>query len=232
MEHSEQINELANALAKAQGEIRNAHKDSNNPYYNSKYADIAEVWDSCRNQLSSNGLSVFQGNEEKGEDTYLVTMLMHNSGQWIKSKIKIPLPKAGEAVEYNKAGKEIKKNMFQVIASGMTYLRRVTLSAAVGIAPTDKTDDDAESCNISSKKKEEKPPIEPINLEEFERFIQENKLNDPFSPMHLYLFGIAEKKKWTIQQVNEYAYRNKHAFLLAFTEYQRDKQAKVSANDE
>ena len=60
MQTSEQINELAAALAKAQGEITGALKDSANPFFKSKYADLASCWDACRGPLSRNGLSVIQ----------------------------------------------------------------------------------------------------------------------------------------------------------------------------
>ena len=60
MIHSEQINELGAALAKAQGLIEGAKKDSANPFFKSKYADLASVWEACRKHLSDNGLSVTQ----------------------------------------------------------------------------------------------------------------------------------------------------------------------------
>ena len=57
---SEQINELAKALAAAQALITGAKKDSDNPFFKSRYADLGSVWDSIRRPLSSNGLSVVQ----------------------------------------------------------------------------------------------------------------------------------------------------------------------------
>lgn len=48
---SEQINELAAALAKAQGQIEGAKKSSSNPFFKSKYADLAECWNTCREAL-------------------------------------------------------------------------------------------------------------------------------------------------------------------------------------
>ena len=63
METSENINEISSALAKAQGKIENATKDSSNPFFKSKYADLTSVWAACRKQLSENGLSVIQSPE-------------------------------------------------------------------------------------------------------------------------------------------------------------------------
>ena len=61
IEHSEQINELAKALAAAQAEIEGASKDKTNPHFKSRYADLASVWEACRKPLSKHGLSVIQG---------------------------------------------------------------------------------------------------------------------------------------------------------------------------
>ena len=56
MEKSESINELAAALAKAQGQMEGAKKDSENPYFKSKYADLAAVVKAIRGPFSDNGL--------------------------------------------------------------------------------------------------------------------------------------------------------------------------------
>ena len=125
---SEQINELATALAKAQGEILRAIKDSANPFFKSKYADLSSVWNACRQPLSKNGLSIIQTFETEGE-TYLITTLVHSSGQWIRSKLPILTVKK-DAQEYGKA---------------ITYMRRYALSAIVGVSPDD--DDDGNSAN-------------------------------------------------------------------------------------
>ena len=60
MLQSESIKELATALAKAQGALKPAVKDSLNPHFKSKYADLASVWEACREPLSSNGIAIVQ----------------------------------------------------------------------------------------------------------------------------------------------------------------------------
>ena len=82
---SEQINELAAALAKAQGQIEGAKKSSSNPFFKSKYADLAECWSTCREALTANEISVIQMPEEINENGRLniTTMLAHSSGQYI-----------------------------------------------------------------------------------------------------------------------------------------------------
>lgn len=126
MNHSEQLNELATALSKAQGQIKDAKKDSSNPFFKSKYADLASVWDACRKPLSDNGLSIVQGVEFDANGRYLETMLMHTSGQYVSSIINLTL----------------KEDSMQSIGSAITYARRYALSAMVGVSPDD---DDGEA---------------------------------------------------------------------------------------
>jgi len=119
MNKSENINELAAALSKAQGQIKGAVKDSKNPFFKSTYATLASVWDACRDQLASNGLSVVQCPEETTLGITIETILCHSSGQWISSKYTMPVGK-GDA---------------QAVGSAITYGRRYALSAMVGISP-------------------------------------------------------------------------------------------------
>ena len=60
MNTSEQLNELADALYKAQAVMGGALKDSANPFFKSRYADLQSVWEACRKPLTDNGLSVQQ----------------------------------------------------------------------------------------------------------------------------------------------------------------------------
>lgn len=121
MNKSEQINELASALAKAQGEMENASKDSKNLFYNSKYADLAEVWNTARTPLSKHGLSVIQTPVFEDYGIFLETVLMHSSGQWIIGRF--PLKFA--------------KDDMQGYGTSVTYARRFGLQAIIGIAAED-----------------------------------------------------------------------------------------------
>lgn len=151
----ENINELAKALALAQSEIGGAKKDSSNPFYQSKYADLESVWEACRSALTKNGLSVTQliGSDEKG--LTLTTILMHSSGQSIKSTCNIPVQKQKE--ELPEPGpfqkKEKKQNEAQAAGSAITYFRRYQLAAIVGVY---QTDDDT---NLASDKQTYRVPI-------------------------------------------------------------------------
>ena len=127
---SSTIGKLAEALAKAQSEIRNATKDKDNPFFKSTYADLASVWDACREPLSKNNLSVTQpiGLDPHGR-VILTTLLLHSSGEWVASQI--PLNPV--------------KNDPQGMGSAITYMRRFCLSSIVGVAPSEKpTADDVD----------------------------------------------------------------------------------------
>lgn len=134
MERSESIAALTVALAKAQGEMEAAKKTSANPYYHSKYADLAEVWDTCREPLSQNGLAILQTTEvnEEGKIS-LRTTLCHNSGEWVAGII----PLNAAIIDSNKNVVVVPAHQAspQALGSAITYARRYGLSAMVGIAP-------------------------------------------------------------------------------------------------
>ena len=130
MASSESIKELATALSKFQGQIKPALKDSANPFFKSKYADLESVWESCREPLTKNGLSVLQmpGNYFEGR-MWLLTRLMHSSGEWIEQEMSFPV------------GKPDNQGVVRVDAHGclaaVTYMRRGALSAFLGIVQAD-----------------------------------------------------------------------------------------------
>lgn len=120
--HSPELDQLATALAVAQGSIQPAIRDRTNPAFKSSYADLASTWDACRVALSSNGLAVSQhpGRLEDGSVT-VTTMLLHRSGQHITS-VCSALPRDASPAS---------------VGSVVTYLRRYGLAAAVGVSPED-----------------------------------------------------------------------------------------------
>ena len=120
--HSPELDQLATALAAAQGSMQGAVKDRTNPAFKSSYADLASTWDACRVALSTNGLAVSQhpGRLEDGSVT-VTTMLLHRSGQHITS-VCSALPRDASPAS---------------VGSVVTYLRRYGLAAAVGVSPED-----------------------------------------------------------------------------------------------
>lgn len=128
MQHSEQMNELAAALAKAQSEMKNAGLNKVNPHFKSKYADLPTIRDAVMPVLTKHGMAITQTYDvdEQGR-SYVVTILMHSSGQWLSSKCPVKADRDGP----------------QPFGSASTYARRYSLAAIAGIAAEE--DDDAES---------------------------------------------------------------------------------------
>lgn len=122
---STEINELAAALAKAQGQLTPAAKDADNPFFKSSYATLDSIWRVARAPLSSNGLAVVQIPMYDESGMYLITTLMHASGQWLRSYYRINPVKADP----------------QGIGSALTYARRYALAAIVGVTTADEDDD-------------------------------------------------------------------------------------------
>lgn len=140
------IGKLAEALSKAQSEMEGATKDSNNPFYHSTYADLTSVWDACRKPLTKHGLAVVQ-TMGGGGDVTVITTLCHTSGEWIKGSLTMRPVKSDP----------------QGIGSCITYARRYSLAAIVGICPED---DDGNSASGLGKdrrpaKTTEKPSSKP-----------------------------------------------------------------------
>ena len=128
MEHSQTIGAIAAAQAKAQAKIKHATLNAENPFFKSRYADLASVMDACRAAFAENELAVFQGASAQGSTVTITTLLAHSSGEWVKSTL------TGTA----------KDESPQAIGSCITYLRRYALAAMAGVAP-EGGDDDAEA---------------------------------------------------------------------------------------
>jgi len=146
MPQSDSIKELATALSKVQGELTYAKKDSANPFFKSRYADLESVWDACRSLMAANGLSVIQmpGNYFEGR-MWLVTRLCHNSGEWIEQEMSVPVQKADA----------------QGAGSALTYMRRYALAAFIGVVQAD-DDGNAASQQIKPTLKPVAKPVEMI----------------------------------------------------------------------
>jgi len=138
MKHSDNIDKIAAALAKAQGEIDGAKKTATNPAFRSKYADLAGCVEACRDSLTEHGIAVLQMPQPCDDGVMLVTMLTHASGQWIADGgLHVPASKKDA----------------QGFGSALTYARRYGLCAMVGIAP----EDDDGNAAVRSHKPAAKP---------------------------------------------------------------------------
>jgi hypothetical protein len=129
MEKSESITELAKALNGFQADMGTVPKTSVNPFYKSKYADLESFITAAKPHLKTHGLSFSQFPTMEG----LITILMHESGEYISSEAKIVM----------------KDQTAQGQGSAITYMRRYALSAVLGIATED--DDDGNHASQPAK---------------------------------------------------------------------------------
>ena len=120
---SETIGKIAGALAKAQSGMTMIECNSSNPFFNSKYASLSAVLEVALPKLNENGIALVQGNRWGNTDSgfYITSMLVHSSGEWIKSEIRMP----------------ISKKDAHGIGAATTYGRRYLLSSMVGVAQAD-----------------------------------------------------------------------------------------------
>jgi hypothetical protein len=147
---SEDIEELATALVAAQKGIKNAVRSEDNPFFHSKYADLAAIYDACRDAMTTNNLTVVQYGGFEADQPVLYTELIHKTGQYIRGfmPVFVPVqPETPEETEFDGKGEEKAKKVKQVnksqgYGSSMTYMRRYALAAMLGVATED---DDANS---------------------------------------------------------------------------------------
>lgn len=139
IEQSESIAALSKALTQVQGSVEGAVKGKVNPAFKSKYADLTSVWEACREPLVMNGLSVVQFPGEMIDNRMtLTTQLSHESGEWMRCTLSIPLTKADA----------------QGYGSAVTYARRYALAAVVGVCPED---DDGNAASRGAARNDAKP---------------------------------------------------------------------------
>ena len=126
------------AFCAAQSEIGVARKNTSNPFFKSKYADLKECFNACSDALNSHGIHISQPTMLEGDLFVIRTILTHTSGESMQD-FGVPIVGWREA-----------KNPAQAFGSGQTYARRYGLCGMVGIAPAD---DDAQSLTQTEKPK-------------------------------------------------------------------------------
>lgn len=132
------IDKLVQALAKAQGEFKPIVKDTQNPFFKSKYADLATIIAATQPALSKNGIAVMQLPQVEAHSAGVKTILAHCSGQWISTELMLP---AAQGAKFDA----------QTVGSALTYARRYALQAILGVAADVDDDGNAASGNTGSK---------------------------------------------------------------------------------
>ena len=134
METSQTITKISSALLKAQTSMGNAIKESSNPFFKSKYADLNSVREACLPLLNSNGITALQPMVNKDGKNYINTILLHESGEFLSSLTEIIYSKQNDA---------------QAQGSGITYARRYGLQSFVNIGADD---DDGNKASVQAPK--------------------------------------------------------------------------------
>lgn len=127
------MKEIYTALVKAQSEIKNAVKDSVNPHFKNRYADLESVWDAVRDALHKNGLAVLQLTDiDASGAPVLLTRVIHTSGEHIEGRYPLVCKDMTDA---------------QKLGSSTSYARRYALSAMLGVIQSD--DDGNAASNVT-----------------------------------------------------------------------------------
>lgn len=138
MRTSESITKIAPALLKAQKDMEGAKKDSNNPFFKSKYSDYNAVLEACKGPLNDNEISILQPHrvDVVGDKTFMVveTILLHSSGEFIAGETKVEVAKINDP---------------QALGSAQSYAKRYGLQSIVSL-PSE--DDDGEKAMDRSPK--------------------------------------------------------------------------------
>jgi hypothetical protein len=149
--HSDTINELAAALAKAQGQMRAASKDAKNPHLGNTYATLSSIIEAAKEPLSANGLAFSQILSQGDGGLVLETILMHASGQWLQSEVLVTAQAGNRGV-----------NEVQQLGSSLTYYKRYALTAILGISISEEDDDgNAASQPVRKQQPRQEKPAEP-----------------------------------------------------------------------
>lgn len=139
MTTSNEINEIAGAMIALQAQVEDAGKNKTNPAFKSKYADLSAILEAVRPALKAAKLAVIQSPSAEGNVVSVTTRVIHASGQWIEGTISMTATRTDP----------------QGIGSAITYGRRYSLAAMMGIT---QDDDDG---NAASQPRHESPRIEP-----------------------------------------------------------------------
>ena len=135
MNRSESIIKIASALVKAQSTMGNAIKDAKNPFFKSRYADLNAVREAVLPVMNANGISVLQPTVHIDGKSFVETILLHESGEFISSLTEIIVAKTNDA---------------QQQGSGISYARRYGLQSLPNIGADD--DDGEHAVGRSSTK--------------------------------------------------------------------------------
>jgi hypothetical protein len=194
IETSEKIVSLTAAIIKVQGGINGVHKNAKNAHFKSSYATLENVIDTARPALQEAGIAFVQAPGMVVDGSVEVTtMLIHDSGEWMRSTLHVPLGKRDP----------------QGVGSAITYGCRYSLMAMLGLPPTD---DDGEAAMDRSEAPKRQVGINPKtgmatanalkkdtgpdNWQAFQEELLECETVPALTKLALSWSNIAERDKW------------------------------------
>lgn len=122
MRTSDSIMKIAPALLKAQREMEGAKKDSNNPFFKSKYSDFNAVLEACKGPLNDNGIVILQPHKLENNIMVVETILLHESGEFISGETQVVVAKQNDP---------------QALGSAQSYAKRYGLQSIVALPSED-----------------------------------------------------------------------------------------------
>lgn len=193
IETSSNIIELTKALHAAQSTLHGVVKDAKNPHFKNRYATLEAVIEAAKPALQANGFAFTQAPGSLVDGALeITTMLMHQSGEWLRSTLHVPLAKKDP----------------QGVGSAITYGCRYALMATLGLPPVD---DDAEAATRGEPSKPQSAPVKAGEGAKAYLSMAEGFLSD-------FCFTEADLSEWLR---NEASNRAKHNIVAGTPEYDR-----------
>jgi len=163
MKKSETIGELAKALAKFQANVKQPLKDANNPFFKSKYVPLENVVESITESAGNLGLSFIQYPVNQDNRVGIITILMHESGEWIETEPIYATPAKQDP---------------QATGSAITYLKRYSLSAVFGITSDEDDDGNSNSPQTNNNYQRQNAPQQSNNISDAQTKALKAKLSN------------------------------------------------------
>ena len=200
MKKSESITKLAQALAKAQGEMPVVKMNAQNPFLKNKYADLGAVIETSRPVLAKHGLSISQFPVSDGERVGVTSILMHESGEWLEDTLTF--------------GVTDSKGLSVAQASGVviSYARRYSWAAIIGAY----ADEDVDGHTGKGKDAEAKEKPAPTEAERKDKAMAAySELNARAKSVKLELPPM--DAGWSIEKMTAH-YKEQKAYVIAAEE--------------
>lgn len=214
MRTSEQINEIAKAMAVAQNEMKPALKDSLNPHFKSKYSNIESVWDAIRIPMTSNGLTIWQDVTTEEKSVAITTRIVHISGQWVEfGPLSIPLNKMDA----------------HGVGSASSYGKRYALCAAVGVVSGDEDDDG--NLAIVKPKEITLSNADEVKANGYADFCRRHRIGEDDSEVWHYIKFLIDRQGKPEISVTNAAVKNEAKFLETFEKWKAQQMSQQAMQE-